>query len=205
MWTALASGVLLGLSCGLAPGPLMTLVVAQTLRHGRGEGCKIALAPLITDAPIIVVAVAVAARASEMRTALGVLSIAGALFVLYLAVETFRPAPVEAETTNGGPRSLSKGVLTNLLNPNPWLFWMTIGAASLARAAAASWWVAALFLGLFYVLLVGSKVMLALLAGSSRAFLTGRPYRMVLQGLAVLLVAFATLLLREGLSYLALI
>jgi threonine/homoserine/homoserine lactone efflux protein len=61
MITALASGAFLGLSCGLAPGPLLALVVAQTLRHGPREGCKIALTPLVTDAPIIVVALVVAA------------------------------------------------------------------------------------------------------------------------------------------------
>jgi hypothetical protein len=37
MITALASGAFLGLSCGLAPGPLLALVLAQTLRHGRGS------------------------------------------------------------------------------------------------------------------------------------------------------------------------
>jgi threonine/homoserine/homoserine lactone efflux protein len=62
MITALASGVLLGLSCGLAPGPLLALLLAQTLWHGPREGCKIALTPLVTDAPIIVVALVVAAK-----------------------------------------------------------------------------------------------------------------------------------------------
>ena len=61
MIAALASGAFLGLSCGLAPGPLLALLLAQTLRHGPREGCKIALTPLVTDAPIIVVALVVAA------------------------------------------------------------------------------------------------------------------------------------------------
>jgi hypothetical protein len=34
MITALATGAFLGLSCGLAPGPLLALLLAQTLRHG---------------------------------------------------------------------------------------------------------------------------------------------------------------------------
>jgi len=38
------------------PRPLLALVLAQTLRHGAREGCKIALTPLVTDAPIIIVA-----------------------------------------------------------------------------------------------------------------------------------------------------
>jgi hypothetical protein len=58
MITALATGAFLGLSCGLAPGPLLALLLAQTLRHGPREGCKIALTPLVADAPIILVALA---------------------------------------------------------------------------------------------------------------------------------------------------
>jgi hypothetical protein len=65
MITALASGAFLGLSCGLAPGPLLALLLAQTLRHGPREGCKIALTPLVTTAPIIVVALALAASRSS--------------------------------------------------------------------------------------------------------------------------------------------
>jgi hypothetical protein len=37
-------------------------VLAQTLRHGAREGCKIALTPLVTDAPIIALALALAAK-----------------------------------------------------------------------------------------------------------------------------------------------
>jgi len=37
-------------------------VLAQTLRHGPREGCKIALTPLVTDAPIIALALALAAK-----------------------------------------------------------------------------------------------------------------------------------------------
>ena len=51
MITALASGAFLGLSCGLAPGPLLALLLAQTLRHGPREGCKIALTPLVSLSP----------------------------------------------------------------------------------------------------------------------------------------------------------
>ena len=36
-----------GLSCGLAPCPMLALLLAQTLRHGPREGCKIALPPLV--------------------------------------------------------------------------------------------------------------------------------------------------------------
>ena len=46
-------GLLLGLSSGISPGPLLTLVIAETLRYGLGAGIRVAITPFITDLPII--------------------------------------------------------------------------------------------------------------------------------------------------------
>jgi len=205
MLTALASGILLGFSAGLSPGPMLALVLAQTLRHGSREGCKIALTPLVTDAPIILVTLLLASKLAQLRPLLGMVSIAGAIFVLYLAWESYDPVRREAEAPAERPRSWFKGIVTNLLNPHPWIFWLTVGAAILARAVAQGWYVAAAFLFGFYLLLVGAKVMVALLAGRSRDLLAGRFYRVAMRVLAVMLALFALLLLREGLKYLAVI
>ena len=206
MMTALASGVLLGLSAGLSPGPMLALVLAQTLRHGSREGCKIALSPLVTDVPIILVALALASKLAKSGTLLGIVSIAGALFVLYLAWSSFGAVRQETEPTPGErPRSWFKGIVTNLLNPHPWVFWLTVGAAILAKAMAQGWLVAAAFLFGFYLFLVGSKLGVALLAGQSRDLLTGQLYRVAMRVLAVLLGVFALLLFRGGLKYLGVI
>jgi threonine/homoserine/homoserine lactone efflux protein len=198
MFMALISGLLLGLSAGLAPGPLMALVIAQSLRHGAREGCKVALAPLLTDAPIILLAMGLAARVSEFEKALGVLSVAGGLFVLYLAVDSFRSPRPNALEKAVHPKSWLRGALTNLLNLHPWLFWMTVGAATLAQALTAGWLAAVAFLATFYLLLVGSKVLLALVADRARETMRGRTYRRVMQTLGVLLAVFAVLLFRDG-------
>jgi len=203
--TAFASGIPLGFSAGLSPGPMLALVLAQTLRHGPREGCKVALTLLVTDPPIILLTLALASKLAQQGPLLGVVSIAGAAFVLYLAWESFRPARQGTGAPNEPPRSWFKGIVTNLLNPHPWLFWLTVGAAILANAMTQGWLVAAAFLLGFYLLLVGSKVGLALLAGRSRDLLAGRPYRVVMRVLAALLVLFALLLFREGLKHLAVI
>jgi hypothetical protein len=88
MTTALASGVLLGLFCGLAPGPLLALVLAQTLRHGPREGCKITLTPLVTDAPIIALALALAAKMEQLRLLLCCWSARKCWFVVLLAARS---------------------------------------------------------------------------------------------------------------------
>ena len=50
----ITAGAALGLSAGFSPGPLLTLVLTETLHHGVKAGIRVALAPMITDAPIIV-------------------------------------------------------------------------------------------------------------------------------------------------------
>ena len=103
------------------------------------------------------------------------------------------------------PRSWLKGILTNLLSPHPWLFGLTVGAAILAKAIAKSWLIAVAFLFGFYLVLVGSKIIVALLAGRSRDLLAGRFYRLVMRVLTVLLGVFAILLLQQGLKLLAMV
>jgi threonine/homoserine/homoserine lactone efflux protein len=203
MLLALSSGILLGLSCGLAPGPLLALVLAQTLRHGPREGCKVAWAPLLTDVPIILVALVAASELSRRNWALGFLSVCGGLFVLYLAYDTFRPQPLNLAAAEIHPRSWLKGAVVNILNPQPWLFWMTVGAATLSNAWAAGIPAVVAFVSGFYFCLVGSKVALALVSGRFCQFLSGRLYRTIMVVFAILLVGFAFLLLREGIIQLA--
>jgi threonine/homoserine/homoserine lactone efflux protein len=200
MLAALASGFLLGLSCGLAPGPLLMLVLSQTLRHGTREGCKVAVAPLLSDAPIIILTWLLVSRAAHYQAALAALSLAGGLFVIYLAFDSFRPVPMENRGGESRPQSWFKGGLVNLLSPHPWLFWMTIGAATLARTTAVSTWAAAAFLLAFYACLIGSKLLLALVSGRCRNLLSSRAYALVLKSLGLLLALFGAILIRDGIQ-----
>jgi len=200
MLAALTTGVLLGLSAGLTPGPMLALVMAQTLRHGSREGCKVALTPLVTDPPIILVTLALASKLAQLRPLLGGVSIAGALFVLYLAWESFRPARLDAEAPIEPPRSWFKGIVTNLLNPHPWLFWLTVGTGMLAKTMSQGRPGGVAFLFGFYLLLIGSKLVIAVLLGRSRNLLAGNGYVLVMRTLAVMLAVLAMLLFWEGLK-----
>ncbi len=199
MLSSLASGILLGLSCGLAPGPLLALVLAHSLRHGAREGCKIALSPLLTDIPIVLASWLLASRLAELHLLFGILAMGGGGFVLFLAWDTVRAGSPDPKLAGEVPNSWLKGAVTNLLNPHPWLFWITVGAPVLAQALARSRAAALVFLAGFYLLLIGSKIALAMLAARSRSWLTARPYRITMQALGVLLAVFALLLIREGL------
>jgi threonine/homoserine/homoserine lactone efflux protein len=195
-------GLSLGLGAGLAPGPLLALVIRSTLQDGVAAGARVALSPLITDVPIIAVAVLLAASLPEAT--LGALGIAGGAFVIWLGIEALReePAPAEAAAGAAAPqRDLLRGALTNALSPHPWVFWLTVGAPILAQGGAGD---AVLFLVAFYLLLIGVKVVIAVTLGAGRERLVeGRGYAILLRASALLLLATGILLAAEGVQALA--
>ncbi len=202
MLSSLTAGLLLGLSAGLAPGPLLTLVIAQTLQHSSCEGTKVALAPLITDPPIVAVSIFVLSELSGFEKIIGATSLAGAVYVLYLAYGSLLAGPLSMEPSESQPRSVRKGVLINALNPNPYLFWITVGAPFVLKSYAESPTAPFLFVLCFYVLLVASKVLLALAVGRSRSLLPIRSYVHVMRALGGLLALFAFILFRDALALL---
>lgn len=200
MLTSLLAGLTFGLSSGLAPGPLSTFVISQTLRHGIREGMRVALSPLLTDLPIILISLFVLTQLANANMILGVISIIGGLFVLYLAYETFTTTRLEVNAQAPAPQSLLRGALVNALSPHPYLFWFSVGAPTMVKALQDSGWPAALAFVLgFYLLLIGSKIFVAVLVGKSRGWLMGPAYAWIMRALGIALLVFALLLFREGL------
>lgn len=197
----LLSGTILGLAAGFAPGPLLTLVISETLQHNLQSGIRVALAPILTDAPIIVGVFLLLKSLQQFGPILGIISLAGALFVCYLGFDTFRAGEYRPETVKTLPRSLRKAFLVNILSPHPYLFWASVGGPLLLRAAGIHFSCGIAFLAGFYIFLVGSKILLAVLTGKSRSFFHGKSYRLLLRFLGILLFVFAFFLIREGFGF----
>lgn len=198
----LTTGVTLGLSAGFSPGPLTTLVISHSLQHGSKEGLKVALAPFITDVPIVVISVLLLAQLRESQVAFGLISLMGAAVLFYFSYLTFKAERVQVGVPAPEARSVAKGVLVNFLSPNPYVFWLTVGAPQMVEAWTTGPLTAARFIVGFYVCLVGSKMLLAFLAARSKEMLSGAPYRYVMRILGVALLILAFRLLKDGLAFL---
>jgi len=203
MITFLTAGTILGLSAGFAPGPLLALVVSETMQHDIKAGIKVALAPILTDLPIIIFTLFVLVKLAGFHHILGVISIIGACFILYLGIKNILTKGVEIDINASTPRSLQKGVLVNLLSPHPYLFWFSVGGPTTIKAMGQGLPSAISFVLSFYVLLVGSKIILALLVGKSRSFLLGNKYIFTMRLLGLILVIFAGVLFLDGLQLLS--
>ena len=196
--TFLFSGVVFGLSAGLSPGPLLTLVISETLKHGMKEGMKVSIAPLLTDLPIVLITILVLSRLSNMLPVLGVVSLLGCAFLTYLGFESISFRGVDIDVGLTKPHSVKEGVITNFLNPSPYMFWFTIGAPLVLKALQIGLFSASLFILGFYVCLVGSKVFVAIVVGKSRFFLKSRNYVYTIRFLGVILLFFAALFLKDS-------
>lgn len=211
----------LGLAAGVSPGPLLTLVIQATLARGFPAGLRVALAPLITDVPVVVIALLALDQAPASW--LAALSLVGGVFVVATGVATWREEPpalvpasaptapeaagfgasaVAPAVVPAGGRDLWRGALVNVLSPHPWLTWATVLGPQLVVLWRSDRVVATGFLLLFYVLLVGSKIVIAGLVARGRNRLSPRGYQLALRACALLLLVFGTLLIAHGLSVL---
>ncbi len=173
----------------MAPGPLLALVIQRTLRYGVPSGLRIALAPLLTDVPIVAVAIGFVALLPPIWLQ-GLMAVGGC-FVLWLAWDAWQQThlpPFAHDVAPTARQDFWRGMMVNFLNPHPYLFWATVGAPLLVQAWNASPWFAVGFVLLFYSLLVGSKVILAILLGRVR-HMPPRPFSWMMRGSALLLLA----------------
>lgn len=201
----LTVGTVLGLSAGFAPGPLLTLVISETLQHGVKAGVKVALAPILTDLPIIILTLLALSKLSNFYGTLGIITLLGGCFVLYMGYEGIRSRGLDPLLSEEAPKSLAKGILTNALSPHPYLFWFSVGAPTMTKAMSQNLAAPSAFILSFYVCLVGSKILLAILVGRSKAFLTGKSYVYTIRILGFVLCALAMVLFYDGLRLLGLL
>ncbi len=103
----LTIGTILGLSAGFAPGPLLTLVISETLQHDVKSGVKVALAPIITDLPIVILTLFILAKLSNFHNILGIISLIGGFFILFMGYESICTKGVELNFQKTKPKCVN--------------------------------------------------------------------------------------------------
>lgn len=151
-------GITLGWAAGISPGPMLSLVMITTLRSGLGSGLRMAMVPLVSDAPVVIVSTMFAARIP--RGFLTVLGVVGGGYLLWLGATEMRHVRMD-EPGDTAPVPMGRGVVVNLLSPHPWLFWLTVGGPILVTAWRRLPPAGVAFVVLFYLLIVGTKMAIA--------------------------------------------
>jgi len=197
----LITGLLLGLTAGISPGPLQTLLIAETLQHNKRAGMLVAIAPLLTDLPIILIAVFIIQKLTGMNIVMGCIALSGAFYLLFLAYGSFTFHLEHTVTNQKSVTSLRKGVVANFLNPHPYLFWMTVGAPTIISALEINIITSVLFILGFYCALIGSLLITAFIVSHTKTFLKQKIYKYIIRILGIVLVILAFLFFREAFQF----
>ncbi len=121
-------GMTYGFAAAVQPGPFQTYLLSQTVKMGWRRAFPAAFAPIMSDAPIILLVLFVLRNFSDLFIC--ILRIGGGFFLLYLGIRAFlswkRYDPEKAFLNESGSQTFFNAVMVNLLNPNPYVGWSLI-------------------------------------------------------------------------------
>ena len=185
------AGVALGVIEGIKPGPLLTMVIRETLSGGLRAGVWTAAAPIFTDGPLIIVSLLAASWISTRPSILIVISILGAAYLLKMGLECFSIEPPSSDLAEVDVSdSFKRGVLTNLLNPNVYIFWFLIGGPLMASVADEEPLAPVAYAVTFLVSIIIVKSIIALAFDRTRGNLSRRSYSIMLSLCGVAMIFF---------------
>jgi threonine/homoserine/homoserine lactone efflux protein len=193
-------GILLGLFAASSPGPLFILMLSETLRYGKREGIKIAVSPLITDIPIFLFVFLVLSNLMQYDFIVSLISLFGAFYLIYLGIENLKIKNSKFEVELTSDTALRKGVITNFLNPSPYLFWLTIGGPTIIKSLEINFLLTILFVIGFYLFFIGLNLLIVLIFERSKPFIKSSFYIYTVKALGIALLFFALLFIRDGLK-----
>lgn len=201
MFAYLLQGLVLGLPAAAQPGPFQAYLLSQTMKNGWRRTLPAALAPLLSDGPIILLVVLILTQIPGWF--LRVVQLAGGLFILYLAWDAYRAwrtADFELMTVveSDARQSVWEAALMNILNPNPYIFWGLVAGPILLEGWRRSAAHGTLFLLGFYGTLIGGLVLVIVLFATARR-LGPRVSRALSAVSAVVLFLFGLYQLGQGL------
>ena len=186
------AGAVLGVVEGVKPGPLLTMVIRETLSRGLRAGVWTASAPIFTDGPLVIVSLLAAGWISTQPTILIAISILGAGYLLKMGIECFSLEPPSPDITDIDlSHSFKRGVLTNLLNPNVYVFWFLIGGPLMASVADRETLAPAAYALTFLVSIIIVKCLIALAFDRTRGNLSHSTYKGVLSVCGIAMIVFA--------------
>ena len=186
------AGIALGIIEGIKPGPLLTMVIRETLTGGLRAGVRTAAAPIFTDGPLIIVSILLANWVADEPAILCAISILGAGFLAWMGIECFGIEPpnpdVQVIEVTG---SFRRGVLTNLFNPNVYIFWFLIGGPLMASVASEEPIAPVAYAISFLLSVILVKVVIAYFFDRTRGSLSKRAYRYALSFCGIGMLAFS--------------
>lgn len=167
------------LAIAISPGPGIFYVAARTLAGGRGEGLASSFGTGLGGLVRVAAgAVGVSALVLASAEAFTILKLAGAIYLIWLGIKTFRESRIAVGArvkATGSRRAFREGIVVEALNPKTAAFFLAF-LPQFVDPVAGPVWLQFLLLGLVSVALnTAADVVVAILAARTRAMAVARP------------------------------
>jgi len=180
MWMYLLQGIGFGFAAASQPGPFQTYLISQSISRGWRHTLPSALAPLLSDGPIIALCLLVLSQVPIWMEQ--VLYGVSGVFILYLAWGALRAwrAPLLPDVLKvDDSLPMGKAVVMNMLSPGPYIFWTLVTGPILVASWRESPAYGLSFIGGFYLMLVGGLATIVLVFGLATRFGAGIQHAML--------------------------
>lgn len=165
VWSLFLQGVALGIAAAATPGAFQAYLITQSIIGGFKKGGIVAFSPLISDPPVVIIVVLFLNQLPE--SFLKTVSLAGGIFVIYLAYNIFRrwrkSSTVIVEESQTSRGYIFRGAILNILSPGLYLYWTLVNGPLLISAIHKSYLHGLSFLMGFYVFFVGGMLIISVI------------------------------------------
>lgn len=135
------AGLGLGLATAVIPGPIVILLIVETLKYGWRAGAAVAAGPVIVDALVMLPLALVLQGFLTTRPLQIVFGLAGMIYLLYVGASMVMTArrsgdleTVEEVEAISPAASFKRAIVTQMLSPMAYAFWATAGAIMVRKA-----------------------------------------------------------------------
>jgi threonine/homoserine/homoserine lactone efflux protein len=200
------SSAVVALSGAMMPGPMLTVVVTETPRHGARAGPLVVLGHGILELVLLLVLVIGLQPLLTDETVQAALQIAGGLMLVWTATAMIvavarheASLDWDADDRRARARAVWMGIVSSLANPYWTIWWATIGLSLLTKAYALG---LAGLVAFYFGHILGDLTWYSLVSGALAAgkrFITPGVYRVMLVVAAAFLLCLAGWFLVAGL------
>ncbi len=186
--------LLLGIVSGFSPGPIMSLALGESLKHGKKRALTIPLSILVANlfiAPLMITTLAIGNRVDGFLILVPYL---GAILLISMGILEWKNAGIISTSTSAKP--FLKAIGIDLLSPFGYLIWLTV----LGPTALLAWKNHGfLAVATLYILFMGGAIVslssLVIGADLIRPLLNSRHVSSILKLLSLSLIFFGLKLL----------
>ncbi len=185
----------IALSGALAPGPLLTTVIAKSIRHGSKAGPTIIIGHAILEIIMVIIIVFGLSNFINKPYIIKIISIAGITILFIFGINMLKSIKnislkTEQKEEEKENNLILLGITMSIANPYWSIWWLTIGLGLVLGASR----LGALAIGLFFIghiladLIWYSIVSLTISKG--KRFITDRAYKIIVSICGITLIGF---------------